>query len=273
MDQTQCTLKPVVDTHAHIFRRDLPFIPGAPNPFMRDFTAEDYLAELDAAGVHYGVVAAASFLGTYHDYTLSALERHSRLRATVVVDPDVSHIRLRELDRAGVIGVRLATGNMTTPPDLRSAEYRKLLRAIADLDWHVHVYARREHMPELLFALGTSGTKIVVDHFGARDNQSGVDSESFKAILSTMRNGRTWVKLSGPYLSDELDHRELSSRLLAEAGPTRLLWGSDWPFIKLNGQLHYSQAVDWLAEWVPEEAIRQQIDANALELYRFPRPS
>ena len=34
-----------------------------------------------------------------HDYTLSALERHSRLRATVVVDPDVSHIRLRELDR------------------------------------------------------------------------------------------------------------------------------------------------------------------------------
>ena len=47
---------------------------------MRDFTAEDYLAELDAAGVHYGVVAAASFLGTYHDYTLSALERHSRLR-------------------------------------------------------------------------------------------------------------------------------------------------------------------------------------------------
>ena len=111
-------------------------------------------------------------------------------------------------------------------------------------------------------------------HFGARDNQSGVDSESSKAILSTMRNGRTWVKLSGPYLSDELDHRELSSRLLAEAGPTRLLWGSDWPFVKLNGQLHYSQAVDWLARSAtPEEASRQQIDANALELYRFPRPS
>ncbi|PVE22945.1 hydrolase [Microvirga sp. KLBC 81] len=273
MERTDRILTPVVDTHAHIFRRDLPFIPGVRQDFKRDFTTEDYLAELDAAGVRYGVVAAASFLGTYHDYTLSALERHSRLRATVVVDPDVSQAHLRELDRAGIIGIRFATGNMAAPPDLRSAEYKKLLRAIADLDWHVHVYGRREHLPELLSALDTSGVKIVVDHFGARDNQSGIDSESFRAILSTMKNGRTWVKLSGPYLSDSLDHRELTSRFLAEAGSTRLLWGSDWPFVKLNGHLRYSQAVDWLAEWVPDEGIRQQIDVNALELYRFPRPS
>ena len=107
---------------------------------------------------------------------------------------------------------------MTTPPDLRSAEYRKLLRAIADLDWHVHVYARREHMPELLFALGTSGTKIVVDHFGARDNQSGVDSESFKAILSTMRNGRTWVKLSGPICLTNLTTANLVRGFLRKPG-------------------------------------------------------
>jgi predicted TIM-barrel fold metal-dependent hydrolase len=273
MDRADSTLAPAVDTHAHIFRRDLPFIPGATHAFMRDFTTEDYVAELDAAGVRYGVIAAASFLGTYHSYTLSALERHSRLRATVIVDPDVSQARLRELDRAGVIGIRFATGNMATPPDLRSAEYKRLLRAITDLDWHVHVYARREHLPDLLSALDASGVNIVLDHFGARDNLSGVDSESFRAILSTMRNGRTWVKLSGPYLSDNLDHCQLASRFLAEAGSTRLLWGSDWPFVKLDGHLRYGQAVDWLAEWVPDEAIRRQIDANALTLYGFPRPS
>jgi predicted TIM-barrel fold metal-dependent hydrolase len=271
MDRTDRTLTPVVDTHAHIFRRDLPFIPGAPNHFTRDFTTEDYLAELDAAGVRYGVIAAASFLGTYHDYTLSALERHSRLRATVIVDPDINPARLRQLNSAGIIGIRLATGNMSTPPDLLSAAYRKLLATVADLDWHVHVYGRREHLPVMLSALDASGVKLVVDHFGARDNESGVESESFRSILSAMRNGRTWVKLSGPYLSEKLDHGELASRFLAEGGPTRLLWGSDWPFVKLNGQLRYGQSVDWLADWIPDEAIRRQIDANALELYPFPR--
>jgi predicted TIM-barrel fold metal-dependent hydrolase len=260
---------PLVDTHAHVFRRDLQFVTGSPNDFQRDYTAADYVAELDAAGVRYGAIAAASFLGTQHELTLRALRKYDRLRATVIVEPDISIDRLRELDQAGVVGIRVATGNMDRAPDLASAPYRKLLSKIVDLDWHVHVYGRREHMPPLLAALGASGVKIVVDHFGARDNQSGENSETFGAILESMSKGRTWVKLSGPYLSEALDHRTMAARFLAQAGPTRLLWGSDWPFVKLGGQLAYRQTIEWLGDWIPEEGIRRQIDANALGLYRF----
>jgi predicted TIM-barrel fold metal-dependent hydrolase len=260
---------PLVDTHAHIFRRDLRFTTGSPSDFSRDYTASDYLKELDAAGVRYGAIAAASFLGTQHEFTLNALRESARLRGTVIVDPDISLDRLREMDQAGVVGIRIATGNMVYPPDLSSPSYKRLLSKVIDLDWHVHVYGRREHMSALIKALDAYGVKIVVDHFGARDNQSGENSEVFAVILAAVRKGRTWVKLSGPYLSEKLDHRAMAARLLAEGGPGRLLWGSDWPFVKIGGRLAYPQTVEWLRDWIPDAEVRRQIDANAIELYRF----
>lgn len=262
---------PLVDTHAHIFRRDLPFIPGAVHTLHRDFTLEDYLAELDGAGVQFAAIAAASFLGTYTDYTLEALRKHSRLRATIIADPSWDLQRLRDLDRAGVVGIRFATGNMKELPDFRTAAYRNLLRNVVELDWHVHVYSRREHLPMILSVLDEAGVKIVVDHFGARDNESGEQSESFRSIIAALRKGRTWVKFSGPYLSERLDHRRLAEIFLHEGGPARMLWGSDWPFVKIDNNLRYRQAVDWLLEWVPGEITRRQIDRNAMSLYRFPR--
>lgn len=265
------SLIPLVDTHAHVFRRDLPFIPNAAAHFDRDFTVENLIDDMDAAGVKFAAIAAASFLGTYSDHTLEALQRYDRLRATVIVDPQASFARLRELDACGVVGVRLAVANMNGLPDLHSAAYRELLDKIVDLDWHVHVFAKPEQLPPILAALDDARIKVVIDHFGTRGSDCGPGSSNFDAVLRSLGNGRTWVKLSAPYWSEALDHRELADIFLRECGPTRLLWASDWPFVKLNGQLPYRQAVDWLADWLPDESVRRQVDANALELYRFPR--
>jgi predicted TIM-barrel fold metal-dependent hydrolase len=263
---------PIVDTHAHVFTRDLPLVDGATHVFERDYTGDQFVAELERANIPFGVIAAASFLGTNSDYTLSVLRAHSRLRATVMVEPDVALERLLELDSAGVVGIRLPTGNLVAPPDLETSRYQELLTKLVDLDWHVHVFGRPEHLPPMLASLDKAGVKIVVDHFGARDPNAGPQSPSFQAIVSALRKGRTWVKLSGPYLSEGLDHSALAKKFLEEGGEERLLWGSDWPFVKLGGQLDYSQTVRWLSEWIPDVVVQRQIDRNALALYRFPRP-
>lgn len=269
MASMQTRYVPLVDTHAHIFRRDMPFLPGAGQEFARDFETEDYIAQLDAAGVKYGVIAAASFLGTHSAYTLEALANHDRLRATIIVDPDIEEATLRRFDRSGVVGIRLATGNMIEPPDIGSHQYQRLFEILAELGWHVHVYGRSEHMPMLMQALSDSPVNIVVDHFGARDSHSGVGSEPYTAILDAAKTGRVWVKLSGPYLSPDLDHGQLARCFLRELGSERLLWGSDWPFVKLGGALPYCKSVDWIAEWLPDDTVRAQMDRNALALYRF----
>jgi predicted TIM-barrel fold metal-dependent hydrolase len=261
---------PLVDTHAHVFRRDLPFIPGATHHFERDFTIDDYLAALDNNGVGHGVVVAASFLGTYNDYTLEALRRSDRLRGTVILEPGVTDTELRALDAAGVVGLRLSVGNLPTPPDLRSPGYRTLLGKLRELDWHVHFFARPEHVVGILDALEESGVKTVVDHFGARDATCGEHSAVFGAVCKAMAGGRTWTKLSAPYWSERLDHGRLAKLLLEAGGPERILWGSDWPFTKLDGRLDYRRTIDWLHGWLPDPAIWRQTDRNALALYRFP---
>lgn len=260
---------PLVDTHAHVFTRSLPFISGTVHTFDRDFPTGAFVQELKTAGVRYASIAAASFLGPYVDYTLDALSNHSFLRATINADPEADFGFLRELDSAGVVGIRFAVGNMKQSPDLSTEPYRNLLASVTKLGWHVHVFSRAEQLPPLLHALNDAGANVVVDHFGARDNHSGPDSESFQAVIRAIRRGRTWVKLSGPYLSSALDHHDMAQRFLREAGAERLLWGSDWPFVAVKGRLTYQQAIAWLSEWVPDPAVRAQIDRNALALYRF----
>ena len=43
--------------------------------------------------------------------------------------------------------------------------------------------------------------------------------------------------------------------------PERLLWGSDWPHVNMNGRLmpNDGDLFDLLAEWVPDEAMRRKI--------------
>src|SRR3569833_1613740 len=83
MSESALPLPPVVDAHAHIFTRGMPYAAQAWTRPDYDFTAEQFLATLDEHGVAYEVNAAATVFGNYIEYTREALRRHrSRLRAT-----------------------------------------------------------------------------------------------------------------------------------------------------------------------------------------------
>src|SRR4051812_43441614 len=71
---------PLVDSHAHIWGPSMPLIRAAWTRPDYAFPVETYLALLDAHGVSYGVIAAASLFGSYNDYTIAALRRFPRLR-------------------------------------------------------------------------------------------------------------------------------------------------------------------------------------------------
>jgi predicted TIM-barrel fold metal-dependent hydrolase len=54
--------------------------------------------------------------------------------------------------------------------------------------------------------------------------------------------------------------------------PQRMLWGSDWPHVNLNDRKmpNDGDLLDLLAEWVPDETLRNRILVqNANELYGF----
>jgi predicted TIM-barrel fold metal-dependent hydrolase len=270
---------PVVDAHAHIFTPDMPLAAAAWLKPDYAFGAEDYLQLLDAHGVHFGVIAGISIFGQYNDYMIEALRRHRRLRGTVNVDPATDRYTLERMKADGVVGVRLQLSRRTELPDLTTEAWRLLLRRVADLDWHVHLALEGALMPQVLPQLEASGARVVLDHFGHPDPAQGLDGEGFQAVLRSVARGRTWVKLSAGFrltwqsrgtgtadpVAMELA-QAAAARLLREAGPERLVWGSDCPFV--GHEYHtYADALRWFEQWVPSASARRRMSDTALKLY------
>jgi predicted TIM-barrel fold metal-dependent hydrolase len=258
----------LVDVHAHIFHAGMPLSGTAWHAPAGNATLEQFLATLDQAGVHFGVLAAASIYEDYNDYMRDAVRRHKRLRATVIVSPSIELDTLRAMDKDGVMGIRLQFRSLASVPDLSSFEYRKLFRRLADLDWHVHLHDEGQRLPESIRQIENAGVKLVIDHFGRPDLSLGVNSEGFTAVLRAVERGRTWVKLSGAFRLTPIETlRRFSDLLMASGGTDRLFWGSDWPFVAHESEMTYAKAISDYRTLVPDPAVRRAIDRSALKFY------
>lgn len=270
---------PVVDAHAHIFTRDMPRSRDAWFRPDNEFTAEQYLAMLDAHGIHFGVIAGISIYGLYNDYMLDKLRQHRRLRGTANVLPNTDRYILERMKEDGIVGVRLQLTRRKELPDLGDEEYRLLLRRLADLDLHLQVVVEGPRWPAVLAQLEGCGAKLVIDHFGHPDPADGINCPGFQAILRSVEKGRTWVKLSGAYRltwsspgqprdpRTRTMARELARELLRQAGPERLVWGSDCPFVGHESIMSFQDTLDEFDEWVPDGSTRRKISDTALKLY------
>lgn len=257
-----------VDGHAHVFTRAMPFVADAHSRPDYDYAVEDWLADLDRHGLRQGVIAAASLYGDHNDYTLSALRAHrDRLRGTIILRPETEPAALRDVAAQGVVGVRLTWRRLAELPDLTTDPWRSHLRALADAGLHVELLAGNDSLPVLLPALTDAGVTVVVDHFGVPTRDKGAAGEGMDAILRAVQRGATWVKISAGFRMAFETAEACTARLLAEAGPERLIWGSDAPFVNHEGSVDYAAALDLYRRLVPDVAIRRAIDRTALTLF------
>src|SRR5262249_17756627 len=110
----------------------------------------------------------------------------------------------------------------------------------------------------------------------------------YGVIRRLIDQGRTWVKLSAPYVTTTrgadgqavIDHTDDYSgatrvaQAFVAAAPERLVWGSDWPHPGLGSDAKPNDAVllDLLGPWTSNEAIRHRILVeNPETLYGFTR--
>jgi hypothetical protein len=107
-----------------------------------------------------------------------------------------------------------------------------------------------------------SGAEVIVPHMGMFDPKLGPQGDpGFRLLLEAARSGRAYVKLSGAYRIGVAAAREAAAMVLEAYGPERLVWGSDWPHTNttMDRVTTYPQTLDWLAEWVPDAAVRERI--------------
>ena len=258
-----------VDTHAHVFTAALKLASGRRYVPRGEAPVASFLALLDAHGVDAGVLVQPSFLGTDNGHLLEALATApDRLRGIAVVAPEVTDATLDACSASGVVGVRFnLIGD--DPGKLRGREWRALARRVAARGWQIEIQAEGGDLVAALDALASADAPLVVDHFGRPDPSLGIADPGFRRLLAQGAEGRVWVKLSGAYRCGGVDVRPYVDALLAELGPARLLWGSDWPWTQFESGRTYPGCLAELARWC-DEPTRQRIVAGARSLFRLP---
>jgi predicted TIM-barrel fold metal-dependent hydrolase len=260
-----------IDCHAHVMRRDLPLASERHSAPKRDVTVEEYLGVLDTHGISHGVLTAPSFYGPNNALLLSALDAApARLRGTVIVEPTIEAHELAEMDRRGIVGIRLNWVRRATLPDVAAHDYQRLFKLVRELGWHVEIYLEGPELAHVLPVVRASGVKIVLDHFGAPDRALGVNDLGFRAAVAGVRAGDTWVKLSAPYRLGGADPQVYVDALLDAGNGRQLVWASDWPFVGFEEAITYPMCVDWIRAWIPDANTRRLILAETpAKLFRL----
>jgi 2-pyrone-4,6-dicarboxylate lactonase len=239
-----------VDAHCHVFG------PGDTFPFApeRRYTPcdagkDELFALRDHLGVTRNVIVQATCHGADNSAMVDAVRSSGgRARGVATVRPDVGATELRELDAAGVRGVRFNFVKRlvdAAPKDDLAAIAAK----IAPMGWHVVVYFEGADLPELEGFLGSLPTPVVVDHMGRPDVTQPAGGPEFTRFLRFVERGDVWVKVScperlsvtGPPALDAERHAYADvvpfARRVVDEFPDRVLWGTDWPHPNLTDHM------------------------------------
>lgn len=260
------------DCHFHVFE-DVARYPLAQG---RSYTPAaspmvDYRRMMAATGIERAVLVQPSVYGSDHTLFVDMLREHADwLRGVAVVRADTPEKDIELWHRIGSRGSRV---NALYAAGAPLAEIEAIVRRIRPYGWHLQVCIDVDAQPQLLESIVDLGVPVVVDHIGHLPAERAAGSRGFASLVSLLREGRIWAKLSGPYrLTAQRtgfgDVRPLVDRLV-QANPRRLVWGSDWPHPSIAAPMvNDSHLADLASEWLDDVALCQQVlVANPTELY------
>ena len=199
-----------VDTHVHVFDNHYKLSPG------RGYTPpESTLADLKhlhaTLGVDRVVFTQPSIYGVDNSAIMDGVaalntETPGRARAVVAVAADVTDDELAALDAAGARGIRLNTDNKGGMP-VELAQLPELAERIAPFGWHFEFLFPGKDILDLMPVFRALKVPLSIAHFAYQPAAAGVSVPGFQALLELVRDGNTWVKISGANPSAPLTYR------------------------------------------------------------------
>ncbi len=245
----------IIDSHVHIWAMEPERYPWQPvGGYVPDepASASMLLATMDAAGVERAVLVQPTPYGWDNSYLLdSAREQPDRLRVVGLVDPfspGAPEALIELAGRQGLRGIRL---NWNLQP-LESWE-------ASLVQWEIWNVCQRLALPVCIqmtpdymdlaemVAGGHPGVRIVFDHLARPHMPPAPKSQEFRRFLDLARYSNCYAKLSGLYYysaepSPYADTWPLLQATVQAFGPSRCMWGSDFPFVLKRW--NYGQALE-----------------------------
>ena len=152
---------------------------------------------LRALGFERAVIVQPSVYGTDNRCTYDAVRQSGgKWRGVAVVHAEVTRDELQALHEAGFRGVRI---NLLFKGGLAMEVLEKMARRIEPWGWHLQLLVDGRDLVDLAPRLRQLPVPSVIDHMGHLPAALTVKHPAFAALLSLVRAGRCWVKLSGAY--------------------------------------------------------------------------
>lgn len=259
------------DCHAHLFGPYERYPLAAERSYTPpEAPASAYLAMLASLGLSHGVLVHPSAYGDDHSLLFDALAAHANLRGVAVVrEPVFAGWRER-----GVRAARFSHRSGAGTNFAGSASFDDLLGLapqLADAGLHAELWTDGQALPGIADRLRALPVPVVIDHMGGFDVAKGVDEPGFRALLSLVESGKVWVKLCvyrNLLGTPDVDAGEPFHRALLAANPERMLWGSDWPHLRVSPVPDTASLMALFTRWTASETLRRQVlSTNPAALY------
>ena len=270
-----------IDAHLHLWDLEVgeyPWLGPSHGALFASFLPEQAERELSASGVDGAVLVQAEDSLVDTAWLLEAASRFDWILGVVgwvqLDDPAAAASQLEEwLQHPAFCGVRHLVHDDQREDFLELASVRQSLRLLSaaglafDIPdaWPLHLTratAVAADQPEL---------RVVLDHLGKPPR--GTDQlEAWRAELTRFAaHPNTAAKLSGlrvagePYSTDALGF--VWDTALELFGPTRLLWGSDWPMTVVEGYESTKAVLDELISTLSPAERAAILGETAVETY------
>ncbi len=249
------------DCHFHVLGPYARF-PLAP---QRLFTPPEapfdaYRALQEKLGLDHAVVVHTGAHGWDLSVTEAALVRaEGRWRAIALFAQPPAERELERLHGVGFRGVRLTVADGLAD----AGDFAAMAERIAPFGWHLQVLARLDQIPALAAVVRRLPVPCVFDHMGYSTSSLGVADPGFQTLLSLVRDDGCWAKLSG------IDRVGAGSPGWASARPRfdallqtcdrRLIWGSDWPHVRMPVAADDGRLLNTLADWLSDQRLLARV--------------
>jgi predicted TIM-barrel fold metal-dependent hydrolase len=265
-----------IDTHVHIFESQFPLFEGRGyNP--PNSTLEDLIHLHTTLGVDRVVFTQPSVYGVDNSAILKGMnvlneKVANKARGVCAIKMDASETSLQELHDQGIRGVRLNLDNKGGMP-LELKEISKLEDKIKGFGWHLEYLFPGKDIVELEPVLSNASVPVSIGHFAYQPATAGINADGFKTLLRLVKDGNTWIKISGANRVSETDLPPYDdvlpmARALVEANPDNVMWGTDWPHPnKYEVNPNDGDLVNWFGEWITDDAMRKRIMVDNSEAF------
>lgn len=272
----------IVDAHFHCWRLargDYGWLTPALHPIHRDVTVADWEAVSRPRGVAGGVLVQAAPTEAETDFLLAQAQAHSSVLGVVGSIDWLAADAPRRVEalarRPRLVGLRPMLQDLPDPDWILQPALAPVLDAMAACGLAFDALVKPVHLARVRRLVDRHpGLRIVIDHGAKPDIAAGAWQPWAADMAALARETEVFCKLSGLLTeagsrTADADLRPYVDHLLACFGPTRLMWGSDWPVLNLAGD--YGGWLEQASRLVQSLGADEQAQIFGLTAARFYR--